>query len=132
MIDIENELYTRIAQRLRKEFDTLRFTSICISGEYVREPAKFPHVTIVQQDNSSYEPTMTSLLMFEVNVYSNKLSGKKTECKQIMKIINEEFMDMGFRRTVLRPIPNLYDATIYRMVARYTGVVNKDKIVCRR
>jgi len=132
MIDIENELYTRIAQRLRKEFD-----SIHISGEYVREPAKFPHVTIIQQDNSSYEPTMTheevhSLVMFEVNVYSNKLSGKKTECKQIMKIINEEFMDMGFRRTVLRPIPNLYDATIYRMVARYTGVVSKDKIVCRR
>lgn len=132
MIDIENELYTRIAQRLRNEFD-----SIHISGEYVREPAKFPHVTIVQQDNSSYEPTMTyeevhSLLMFEVNVYSNKLSGKKTECKQIMKIINEEFMSMGFRRTVLRPIPNLYDATIYRMVARYTGVVSKDKIVCRR
>ena len=73
-----------------------------------------------------------SLLMFEVNVYSNKLSGRKTECKQIMKIINEEFMDRGFRRTGLRPIPNLYDATIYRMVARYTGVVSKDKIVCRR
>ena len=39
---------------------------------------------------------------------------------------------MGFRRTVLRPIPNLYDATIYRMVARYTGVVSKDKIICRK
>lgn len=132
MIDIENELYTRIAKRLRNEFDPIN-----ISGEFVKKPAQFPHVTIIQKDDSTYRPSMTheevhSLVMFEVNVYSNKITGKKSECKKIMKTINEEFMDMGFERLVSRPIQNLEDATIYRMVARYVGVINKEKIVFRR
>lgn len=132
MIDVENEIYTRIAKKLRDEF-----VDISTSSEYMLAPSKFPHVTVIQEDNSSYTRTMTnrevhSQLMFEVNVYSNKITGKKSECKKIMKIINDEFMTMGFVRILLRPIPNLQDATIYRMIARFTGVIDENKIVCRR
>jgi len=30
------------------------------------------------------------------------------------------------------PIPNIEDATIYRMVGRYTAVVSTDKVIYRR
>lgn len=46
MIDVENQIYTPIAQALREAFP-----GINVSGEYVRTPSSFPHVSIVEQDN---------------------------------------------------------------------------------
>lgn len=79
MIDVENQIYTPIAEALRETFP-----GIDTSGEYVKAPSAFPHVSIVEQDNYS---TLTHLstseseeyvtIMYEVNVYSNKSSGKR-------------------------------------------------------
>ena len=86
MIDPENEVYTLVAQLLRTIYPKIN-----ISGEYVNEPSSFPHVSFVLTDNSVI-PDMTGMdkelsqVMFEVNVYSNKKTGKKTEAKDIMKV----------------------------------------------
>lgn len=134
MIDIENELFDRIATRLRSGFDP-----ISVYGEFVKSPASFPVVMIEEKANSSYQRTQDSgnlenhaLLMYEVNVYSNKKVGKKSECKAIFKVIDDEFASMGFTRILKEPIPNIEDATIYRMVGRYTAVVSTDKVIYRR
>ena len=73
-----------------------------------------------------------STLMYEVNVYSNKKTGKKTECKKIITLVDEAMSALGFTRIMLQPIPNMDDATIYRMTARYRAVVSKDKVIFRR
>jgi len=39
---------------------------------------------------------------------------------------------LGFTRIVLNPVPDMNDATIYRMVARYRAVVSRDEIIYRR
>jgi hypothetical protein len=70
--------------------------------------------------------------MYEVNVYSNKTKGKKSECKAIAALIDNELATLGFSRTMLQPIPNMDDATIYRMTGRYTAVISKDKKLYRR
>lgn len=134
MIDIENEVFNRIATRLREEFNP-----ISVYGEYIKSPAVFPAVIIEERGNSALERTQDSgsvenhaRLMYEVNVYSNKQSGKKSECKSIFKVIDEEFASMGFTRTLKEPISNLEDATIYRMVGRYTAVVAVGGIIFRR
>lgn len=119
MIDCENEVYTRIARVLRE-----KFPGINISGEYVKAPSGFPHVSITQSDNSVVSEKMTgsaemAQVMFEINVYSNKAEGKKAECKSIMKVIGDVMFSMNFKRQALTPVPNLEDATIYRLVARY-------------
>lgn len=119
MIDCENEVYTRIAKVLREEFP-----GINIAGEYVKAPSGFPHVSITQSDNSVVSEKMTgsaemAQVMFEINVYSNKTEGKKAECKSIMKIIDDVMFSMNFKRQAMTPVPNLEDATIYRIVARY-------------
>lgn len=119
MIDCENEVYTRIARVLRE-----KFPSINIAGEYVQAPSGFPHVSITQSDNSVVSERMTgsaemAQVMFEINVYSNKTEGKKTECKSIMKVIDDVMFSMNFKRQALTPVPNLENATIYRLVARY-------------
>ena len=90
-------------------------------------------------DNSAYVRTQTSdsvenhaELMYEVNIYSNKTSGKKSECKDIASLIDNEMAALGFSRTMLQPIPNMDDATIYRMTGRYRAVASKDKLIFRR
>ena len=134
MIDIENEVFSRIATRLRNEFNP-----VSVYGEYVKSPASFPAVSIEERGNSAYQRTQDSgslenhaSLMYEVNVYSNKKTGKKSQCKEIFKIIDNEFQKLGFTRILKEPIPNLENATIYRMVGRYTAVVSADERIYRR
>lgn len=134
MINIENEVFSTIAKAIRAEYP-----KAYVVGEYVKAPSKFPCVSIVEVDNTMYERTQTSGglenhadVMYEINVYSNKTSGKKSECKAIAALIDNEFAALGFSRTMLQPIPNVDDATIYRMTGRYRGVVSKDLKVYRR
>lgn len=134
MIDIENEVFTQIATKLREEFN-----GISVYGEYTKAPAKFPAVSIEEKANTVYQRTQDSgnienhaSLMYEVNVYSNKKSGKKSECKDIFSVIDDEFSAMGFTRILKDTIPNLEDATIYRMIGRYTAIVSKENEIIRR
>lgn len=132
MIDIENQLYTNIKRHIESKFQ-----NILISGEPMLTIPQFPYVQIVQEDNSEDLTTRTnrenfSNLMYEVDIYSNKASGKKTECKNILKEVNLKFQEMGFQREMARPLLNLADNTIYRIKARYVGKVGRDKTIYRR
>ena len=71
-------------------------------------------------------------VLYEVNVYSNKTSGKKAECKAIIALIDSKMEALGFTRTLMNPVPNEEDATVYRMVARYRAIVSKNKTIYRR
>ena len=134
MIDIENEVFNTVATDVRA-----KYPDIYMVGEYVKTPPKFPCVSLVEMDNQSYQQTEDSgsvenhaSLMYEVNIYSNKTAGKKSECKAIAALIDERMLALGFARTMLQPIPNLDDATIYRMVGRYSAVISKNKVLYRR
>ncbi len=134
MIDIENEVFNTVATEVRT-----KYPDIYMVGEYVKTPPKFPCVSLVEMDNQSYQSTEDSgssenhaVLMYEVNVYSNKTVGKKSECKAIAALIDERMLALGFARTMLQPIPNLDDATLYRMVSRYSAIVSKNKVIYRR
>lgn len=121
MIDVENLIYTPIAEALRAEFP-----GITVSGQYVPAPSGFPFVSIVEQDNyistehlDSGDRETFATLMYEVTVYSDKANGKKAVCRSIMKFIDDLLYAKNFRRLSLSPVPNLENATIYRLVARY-------------
>lgn len=134
MIDIENIVFDDVSTKVRE-----KFPECSLAGEYVKSPSSFPFASIIEQENSAYMQTETSgsvenhaSVMYEVNVYSNKKKGKKSECKAIIALIDEIMLGMGFTRVSLTPIPNMDDATIYRMVGRYRAIVSKDKIIYRR
>lgn len=132
MIDCENEVYTKITTKLRSDFP-----GINIASEYVNAPSAFPHVSIVMAENSIMFSRMDSgdhevaIAVFEINIYSNKTSGKKTECKKIAKAIDSLLLPMNFRRMSMIPVPNMEDATIYRITARYR-VATDGKFFYRR
>lgn len=130
MIDIENDIFNVIATAVRTAFP-----GSYVIGEYVETPARFPAVTIVEADNRVYRRMRTENIenavqsMFEVNVYSNKASGKKAEAKSIANTVDEAFAAIGYTRTFREQIPNLKDATIYRIVCRYEAVVDKNLMI---
>jgi hypothetical protein len=134
MIDIENEVFDRVATRVREQYP-----NIYITGEYVNSPSSFPAVSLVEMDNSIHESTVDSgsnenhvNVMYEMNVYSNKTTGKKSECKSIAALIDTEMATMGFVRSTLTPVPNEYDSSIYRMVGRYRAAVSSEHEIFRR
>ena len=133
MIDIEKEIYTPIATALRASFP-----GINVSGDYVKAPSEFPHVSIVESDNYTTLTTRYNsdaekfaTLMYEVNVYSNKGVKRKSECKEIMAVIDDAMYRMNFTRISLAPIPNMEDATIYRMTARYRAETDGENLYRR-
>lgn len=133
MIDVENEIIDKIAIELRS-----RFPGIGVFGEDVRSPSSFPCVSVVEADNYTLRKTQDSgsnenhaVLMYEVNVYSNKTAGKKTECKEIFSVIDDVFLNLGFTR-LAKHLVTMDEATIYRMVGRYNAIVSKNQTIYRR
>lgn len=134
MINIEEELFSIVSTVVRANYP-----GIYMVGEYVKSPSSFPCVSLIEMDNQMYQKTQTNdstenhvSVMYELNVYSNKTKGKKSECKAIAACVDEQMQRLGFTRTMLNPVPNMDDATIYRMTGRYTAVVSKDNVIYRR
>ena len=134
MIDIESDIFSIISKNVRE-----KYKNIFLTGEYVKSPPSFPCISIMETDNQIYRNTRTTdcienhvQVIYEVNVYSNKVKGKKSECKEIIALIDTQFQMLGFTRTLLTTIPNEQDATIYRMVARYRAIVSRQNIIYRR
>lgn len=133
MIDIENQVFTKIAAKLRAKFPNIK-----VYGEEIRSPSSFPCACVVEADNYVLKRTQDSgsnenhvNVMYEVNIYSNKTNGKKTECKKILTVIDDVLIGMGFTRSMKKPV-SMDDATIYRMIVRYSAIVSKNQTIYRR
>ena len=131
MIDIENMLFTKVKKNLP--------TTVKTGTMYASVQSEFPYVTLMVMDNSVYEPFIDSArienaveIMVEVNVYSNKTSGKKEECKKLIKTIDDTLSELNLTRIFCQPTPNLEDATVFRITARYRAIVDKNLNIYRR
>lgn len=134
MIDIETEIFNEVSAKVQDQYP-----DIFMTGEYVKTPSSFPCVSLVEVDNATFRNTQTTeskenhvAVMYELNVYSNRTKGKKAECKEIASFIDEILMGLNFTRTMLEPVPNQDNATIYRMLGRYRAVISKEKTIYRR
>lgn len=126
MIDLESVVFTTIAKDLRETFN-----GIVVMGEYVNAPSRFPFVSVVEADNyidaryiDSADTERYATVMYEVNVYSDKSSAKKAECRKILAHIDAMLYRMNFTRISMNPVPNMEDASIYRLNARYEAVTD--------
>lgn len=133
MIDIEDEVFTRVSAAVLEQFP-----NAFVVGKETRTPTKFPCVSIEERDNYPLLRTQDSdslenhvSLLYEINVYSNKAKGSKTECKAILAVADAAMMFIGFTRTMQNPV-SLDDATKYRIIARYGAVAGKDNYLYRR
>ena len=133
MIDFEAELFTEVESVLSSEYPGINVESV---ENY--SPSVFPSVSIVEIGNSVYVPTQDSgnvenhaTVSYEINVYSNKVTGRKKECKEIAQTIDGVMARFGFIRLTAVPVV-LDDASRYRLAMRYTAVISKTGVTYRR
>lgn len=129
MIDIENKVIDTVLKAIRAESTKINFTS-----EYVEKPSSFPSISMWESGNSVAEEDISldrienaANIRFNVNVYSNKQNGNKTEAKHIAKIVDDAMSNMGFIRVASERIPNL-DRSIYQILMQYSGKVTLTKV----
>lgn len=130
MISIETYVFDKVVTHLETVFQD-RFPNLRCATEVVREPASFPFVSFVEMNNATYTRSLTEQpvenhvsLMYEINVYDNDRDYRKQNCQDVFAEINQVLTELYFTRTYLQPIQNMDDATIYRLVGRYTVVTN--------
>ena len=126
MIDIENLIVSKVNTALATLKQT--YPNLKVVSEYVETMAKFPLVSVVQEDNYTHLATQDADLkdhavnvMFSVNVYAND-KNKKATAKKIASAVDTEMLNNLFTRTYMGQTPNV-DRTVYRITMRYTAVV---------
>ncbi len=134
MNDFLNEIFTLVAKELRSVYP-----GIFVTGEYTRQPSKFPTVTLDEIENVAAENLLDSsrqenfsALSYRLQVFSNKESGKKAEARKIFSAADQEMRQLGFRRISYTTTPEIYESTIYSITAIYEAIVGSNGVVYKR
>lgn len=135
MIDKVNEVFTEVATQVRSEHPHVKK----VIGEYVRNPSEFPvvtldeiqNVTVDRLEDSSNEETYVGV-MYRLQTFSNKQSGKKAEARAIFATADKVMLGLGFRRITYTTTPEIYESTIYSITATYEAIIRADGVVFKR
>ena len=134
MIDYLNEIFTSVATTVREEHP-----GITITGEYTRQPSKFPTATLDEIENvavdrleDSSDSERFSGLTYRLQVFSNKQSGKKAEARAIFATADGVLRSLGFRRMTYSTTPEIYESTIYSITATYEAIAGVDGVMYKR
>ena len=126
MTHCENEVYTKLKAAI-----LAKYPGADVQAEYVHSPSVLPHVSIELSDTQVMRIAMDTsdtskmdVVMFTVTIYSNLGSGKREQARGILDVVDEEMYQMNFRRLSAIPLPNMADATIYRLTARYRAATD--------
>ena len=134
MVDIETDVFDHVYRVVKA-----MYPNVTLSSERNDSPSEFPFVSIEESNNVTYEQSVTgngkenhSTVTFTVEVYTNKLPGRKKEARDIAEAVDLAMGSLGISRTMMSPMPNMFNVGVYRIVARYRCVVGNDKMIYRR
>lgn len=134
MIDYQNEIFTDVATTVRAEHE-----GVTVTGEYIRTPSKFPTVTLDEIENvtvaslvDSSDEENYSGLGYRLQVFSNKVGGKKAEARAVFTTADKRLCGLGFRRITYSTTPEIYDSTIYSITATYEAIVDRNGVIYKR
>lgn len=134
MIDREVDLFDEVARKVLEVSP-----GAYVSSQHVSAPPQFPAVSVVESSNVEYEPSRDSscdekysAVTYEVNVYSASRDDPKSECRVIVEAVSAHMRMRNMTRTYCGPVDNAADPSIYRIVARYTGVIDKSGTMYER
>ncbi len=136
MLDIESLLIPAISTALRAAFPNTApgKPAIWIFGEEgTIDTARMPCVIIAEMSNTTYRQSLDSALkehhanvMVQIDFYHNLANGGNREkCKAMAQVADDIMVSHNFVRTFFERIPSGY-VEIYRMTARYTGIISED------
>jgi hypothetical protein len=128
MIDIENLVFDTVFNQL-----SVLHPEANITVGYDEKIASFPTIMVRQVNSQPYRDSATddcsenhARVTFEIEVYSDKETTGRTECKDILADADEIMQSMKFRRIHLNRPLNV-DRTLWRQYARYEVIVAKGR-----
>lgn len=134
MLDFTNEIFTAVATEVRSEHE-----GATVTGEYIRTPSKFPAVALDEIENVTVEALVDSSdrekysgLGYRVQVFSNKTGGKRAEARAIFATADDVMRRMGFRRVTYSTTPEIYNSTIYSIMATYEAIIDVNGVIYKR
>ena len=134
MNDFMNEIFTAVAVPVREAH-----SGVNVSGEYTRTPSVFPSVTLDEIENVSVDRLEDSSnvekysgLTYRLQVFSNKVRGKKAEAREIFATADSVMRRLGFRRVTYTVTPEIYESTIYSITATYEAIIDANGVIYRR
>ena len=126
MIDIESLVFNNVYDGVHNVYADIEVTK-----GFIEETATFPCIVIREANNVPVQDTNTdpsaenySRLTYTVEVYSDKAGTARSECRDLMKLVDGLMQDMKFRRTYVGDPLNI-NRSIFRLNARYTVVVGQ-------
>lgn len=129
-----NELFTHVATEVREKHEGTK-----VMGENTRMPSQFPLVALDETRNVSLEKYEDSSLLekytgitLKLQVFSNKETGKKAECRAIFQTADTVLRHYGLSRKTYTTTPDIYNSTIYQITATYEGVISSDGVIYRK
>lgn len=129
MIDVEIAVFDAVYPAVSPLVPTGCFKSV-----YVPNPPKFPFATLMEIDNYTDRAMRTSsdreeyaIVTFEANVYAMDRIG----CRQVMDALDAAMIRLGFTRLSMGSIPNLADALVFRMTAKYRAEADGGNVIYR-
>lgn len=134
MLDYSNEIFTKVATAVRNAH-----VGVKVTGEYIRKPSSFPTVTLDEIENlmvgnleDSSNKERFAGVTYRLQVFSNRETGKRAECRMVFATADAEMRNLGFRRVTYTTTPEIYDSTIYSITATYEAVVSAAGYVYKR
>lgn len=99
MIDIESIVIDGVSKLMKA-----KFKGVTVHSTHINAPSSFPCVMIYEASNRSLEDTMDEKgehhvsVRYNVDVYTADASGKKQRAKQILAVIDDYLIGLGFQR----------------------------------
>lgn len=131
MIDVSNEVFTEIANKVRAEH-----SSVTVIGENVRFPNQFPCVTVDETynvpsnlDTSDSEPVADVTYRVQVCCAGE---GKRAQARKIFKTVSDACWGMNLIRKTYTTTPDVYNSSIYQITATFEAAVRRDGMIFRR
>ena len=134
MFEIQREVFTTVSNAILTVSPSCRITNA-----FIYAPAEFPAVAIVLSNDGTKTSTRDSSktdkfrdITVTVDVYSNKVDGKKTEAESLMQTVIDTLYPLNFEMVSCKPASNINNASNYRITATFTATVGADGMIYTR
>lgn len=126
MIDIDN----LVVDTIQNAF-TAASKDVLVLSEYTMIPESFPCCMVRMLKNATYARSLDQDLhahhvtvSYQIDIFSNKESGAKSEVKELADIVDGAMVGMKFVLNDYSIITN-EDRTIHRATSRYSAIVQE-------
>lgn len=131
MIDCEVKVFNTVHQKV---------APLCAKGKFVStvitdEPTAFPAASLIEMDNRIVRARQTStpvenfsLITYQLEVYATT----KAKCREVFMAADESMIALNFDRISGQYINNFSNTKVFRYVARYEAMVDREGNLYRR